>query len=288
MPIDQAALDRAATQADLAAEACARAADRVAEAGQRPLRARLDVMDRIWEMTMPLPECGCYIFMGALGGRGYGNISIPTGRSPGKTCAVHKIAYEILVGPVPDGLELDHKCRVRSCWNPDHLEPVTPRVNKLRGVGITAKYARTTHCPQGHPYNDENTYRDPTGARECRICRREALARFHRKARPPFLPGARIISRRYPLFEAMTVTKCFQVAPGVWRVEWTVPGPLGCSPTTGSGPADRYAVQVDPRDPDPTREGIFRSHNCSRCRHGEKPCVRGNPRQCEWLHARND
>jgi hypothetical protein len=48
------------------------------------------------------------------------------------------------------------------------------------------------------------------------------------------------------------------------------------------------APSLDPRDPDPSREGIFRHHNCARCRSGEKPCVRGNPAQCEWPHARND
>jgi hypothetical protein len=51
---------------------------------------------------------------------------------------------------------------------------------------------------------------------------------------------------------------------------------------------ERHGAVVDPRDPDPSRDGIFRNHNCHRCRDGQRPCVRGSPRQCEWPHARND
>jgi hypothetical protein len=71
---------------------------------------------------------------------------------------------------VPDGLQLDHLCRVRHCANPAHLEPVDCRTNLLRGNTVTAKWASRTHCQGGHPYDEVNTYITSEGARLCRIC----------------------------------------------------------------------------------------------------------------------
>jgi hypothetical protein len=82
----------------------------------------------------------------------------------------HKFSYEFYVGPVPEGLQLDHLCRVRACVNPLHLEPVTCRENLLRGAGRTAINAARTHCPYGHPYSGDNLYLKPNGNRECRTC----------------------------------------------------------------------------------------------------------------------
>ncbi|MBO0885095.1 MAG: HNH endonuclease [Mycobacterium sp.] len=83
----------------------------------------------------------------------------------------HRIAYTWLVGPIPEGFDLDHLCRVRSCVNPAHLEPVPRRTNLLRGRTIPAANAAKTHCPHGHPYDDTNTVRNKTG-RLCLACRR--------------------------------------------------------------------------------------------------------------------
>ena len=77
----------------------------------------------------------------------------------------HRVAYELQVGPIPVGLQLDHLCRVRSCVNPAHLEPVTSAENTRRGLR-----AMKTHCPQGHPYAGENLLIRPTGQRRCRTC----------------------------------------------------------------------------------------------------------------------
>lgn len=85
----------------------------------------------------------------------------------------HRISYELLVGPIPDGLTIDHLCRNRACENPGHLEPVTMRVNWLRGNAPTTYYAIKTHCVKGHPFDEVNTYQAPGKLhRACRICRR--------------------------------------------------------------------------------------------------------------------
>lgn len=84
----------------------------------------------------------------------------------------HRVAYEMFVGPIPEGLHLDHLCRNRGCVNPAHLEPVTNRENVLRGVGPTAVNAKKTHCPRGHALEGDNIYWRPTG-RRCKQCVRE-------------------------------------------------------------------------------------------------------------------
>lgn len=95
----------------------------------------------------------------------------------GRTQYAHRLAYEDLVGPIPEGLMLDHVkawgCKMRHCVNPLHLEPVTNRENVLRG---NARYngennRSKTHCPKGHEYNLENTYVTPKGFRQCRTCK---------------------------------------------------------------------------------------------------------------------
>lgn len=100
---------------------------------------------------------------------GYGRIRIGTIDGHDRTMAyTHRVAYEALVGPIPDGLFLDHLCRNRACCNPTHLEPVTNRINVLRG-----KDTSRTHCIRGHEFTDENTYTFPSGRRNCRACRVE-------------------------------------------------------------------------------------------------------------------
>ena len=87
------------------------------------------------------------------------------------TQLAHRAAYQ-LFAPIPDGLVLDHLCRNPPCVDPNHLEPITLAENNLRGEGCMAKYAQRTHCPQGHPYDEENTWITTVGARRCRIRKR--------------------------------------------------------------------------------------------------------------------
>ncbi len=100
----------------------------------------------------------------------------------GKAVPAHRFAYEIWVGPIPEGLTIDHKCRIRHCVRPFHLEPVTNRINILRGVGAAAQNARKTHCINDHELTGNNVYTYRNG-RDCRTCARaNARRRYYRLA----------------------------------------------------------------------------------------------------------
>ena len=97
----------------------------------------------------------------------------------------HRFAYELLVEPIPAGLDIDHLCRNRGCVNPAHLEPVTERVNVFRGIGNpTVENTKKTHCPQGHAYDEANTYhRAYDNSRQCRACNRERVRAWVQRRR---------------------------------------------------------------------------------------------------------
>lgn len=96
---------------------------------------------------------------------GYGNFSVNA-----RPVSTHRWIYERWVGPIPDGLHIDHLCRNRTCCNPAHMEPVTLKENVLRGEGLSAKAARRDRCIRGHLYDEANTYIDKRGGRVCRKC----------------------------------------------------------------------------------------------------------------------
>lgn len=104
----------------------------------------------------------CWVWDGYCTPGGYGYT-----RVEGRPQYVHRASYEALVGPIPDGLEIDHLCRNKACYNPAHLEPVTQQVNLRRAADAI------THCPNDHPYDEANTrwYR---GRRQCKACRSAA------------------------------------------------------------------------------------------------------------------
>lgn len=105
---------------------------------------------------------GCWLWTGALASNGYGSVG-----HGGRIHSAHALAYRLLVGAVPDGLQLDHLCRERRCCNPTHLEPVTAAENVRRArILIIA-------CPKGHAYDDANTRINKRGQRSCKECSRE-------------------------------------------------------------------------------------------------------------------
>lgn len=120
---------------------------------------------------------GCWKWNLSLDRDGYG---ITTIKRVAKRA--HKVAYEVFIGPVPEGLVLDHKCRVRHCVNPWHLEPVTNKENVMRGKGACALNARRTHCINGHEYSAENTA-VRNGVRNCLTCERIKTIEYRARKR---------------------------------------------------------------------------------------------------------
>lgn len=126
--------------------------------------------ERFWE-KVKIEDAGyetaCLVWTAYRLNNGYGRYSHNR-----KVAYAHRVAYEAVVGPIPDGLVIDHLCRTRACVNPSHLEPVTNRINILRGQTIMATNAGKTHCAQGHEFTPENTI--PVGEdghkRACRTC----------------------------------------------------------------------------------------------------------------------
>ena len=114
------------------------------------LWSRIDKSGDCWEWTGPKDR------------KGYGRA--------GRRGSAHRVVYELVVGPIPDNLQLDHLCRNHGCCRPDHCEPVPCRENLMRGKTLAAANAAKTHCSRGHEYTTENT-EEYRGRRKCRTCR---------------------------------------------------------------------------------------------------------------------
>lgn len=126
----------------------------------------------------------CWEWEGATTHDGYGRI-----RFRGKTRVIHRVVFETFFRKVAKGNDLDHLCRNRACWRPDHLEEVTKRVNWERSHAPSTLLAKRKACKNGHPFTEENTayfYRRTKGkenVRRCRTCDRAASLRRWRKKR---------------------------------------------------------------------------------------------------------
>ena len=125
-----------------------------------------------------IPDSGCWEWTGALNSRGYGAVGVF-----GVSKSTHRVAYELLVGPIPDDLQIDHLCRNKPCCNPEHLEPVTALTNMQRRPDVNK-----THCLRGHEMTPENTVikATKTGSGKivnCRICKNEAQRRARERKR---------------------------------------------------------------------------------------------------------
>lgn len=133
-----------------------------------------DVAERFWaKVDRSGGPDACWPWMAGRFSSGYGVFVFNR-----KSVPAHRWAYESEIGPIPEGLELDHLCRNRACQNARHLEPVTHAENVRRGEGLAAQNARKTHCLRGHEFTAENTYLRSGGNRQCRDCKQA-----HQRAR---------------------------------------------------------------------------------------------------------
>jgi 5-methylcytosine-specific restriction endonuclease McrA len=146
------------------------------------MRKTLD--ERFWSKVEVTPSC--WVWTGSCNQGGYGMLAKLKPDGGQTSVGAHRVAYQLLVGPIPDGLEIDHLCRVRNCVNPAHLEVVTRLENARRGAP-----ANQTHCKRGHELTPENLNRD-TGRRRCKICLQMYQTRSMRLRRKAIQTGERI------------------------------------------------------------------------------------------------
>ena len=142
------------------------------------------LLPRFWA-KVEIRDCGyrtkCWVWTAYRDAGSYGHYTFA-----GRGWLAHRVAYEAFKSWIPEDLEIDHLCRNHSCVNPDHLEAVPGEENRRRGlVPDFGLHNRTkTHCPQGHFYDEENTYLDKkNNKRHCRTCNREWLRQYRRRKR---------------------------------------------------------------------------------------------------------
>lgn len=152
--------------------------------------------DRFWDKVEVVADAStypgpCWIWTYALSNQGYG-----TYWHEGATRSAYSVCYKTLIGEFSKTLQLDHLCRVRSCCNPDHLEPVTGQVNTLRGKTVSGLNNLKTRCNNGHEFNLSNTRISRQGRRVCRVCPREARARLTGEALEAHMEYMRAANRK--------------------------------------------------------------------------------------------
>jgi len=144
------------------------------------------IMERFEAKISPEPMSGCWLWVGAIDGSGYGQMNIN-----GKTVKSHRLSYAHFVAPIPPGYCVCHKCDTPACVNPDHLyvgtfkDNAVDKVKKGRmvmGIGNAPDLKRKqTHCIHGHLFNAKNTYYRPRGGRQCRKCTAVSTRKYLKK-----------------------------------------------------------------------------------------------------------
>lgn len=131
----------------------------------------MSIAERLEALSIPEPNTGCHLWMGALNENGYGRVWHEGGAKQ-----AHRVAFEEANGPVPNGMDVDHRCHMRACVNPAHLEAVSHQENCRRAK------ARVTHCPHGHDLA-KTGYINSRGNRSCHVCAKSRSRQWARKKR---------------------------------------------------------------------------------------------------------
>lgn len=153
------------------------------------MKVRRNPIEQVIKYTVTLPT-DCWSWVGPKRAGGYGRIKLD-GK---KDVLAHRWVYELLRGPIPRGLVIDHLCRNRTCVNPQHMEPVTARENTKRGDVGWRRYV--VQCIRGHPLEGDNLFIAKSGKRSCRSCRRAAKRKWVAKMRAVGAPSDVIGGRR--------------------------------------------------------------------------------------------
>jgi hypothetical protein len=157
--------------------------------------------------TVPDLSRFCWVWTGAITSRGYGSVQHDRRR-----VSVHRLTYELLIGPIPDDLTVDHLCRNKRCANPAHMEPVTRRVNVLRAQ------PERRRCPQGHALAGPNLVvrvrRDTEIHRMCRVCQYEWQRQHYHRVNPG-RPRRRDLRRRAQILAAAEAALHAQIQPAL-------------------------------------------------------------------------
>lgn len=144
------------------------------------IEPRSDDAKRFWGKIQP-SDSGCWLWHSSKNRLGYGEFLIS-----GKVRSAHRVAYELWLGPIPVGLDIDHLCNVRNCVNPNHLRACTRSENVMAPHSncLPVQRLRMTHCKRGHEFTPENTIRDArNNARACRECGRKRWREYAKRKR---------------------------------------------------------------------------------------------------------